>query len=164
MFIEQDLMADDDILVREVNFHYAHIERPAEESIEIAHQLDVDLTARKECFDAEDIDDHSAFDAAQAFGCEHFARFLGFDNALPGAGELRAFAAEHQPAFAVFDRFEVYFDLIARLNVRRLGEFVFGNDTFGLKTDIDGNFTVVYRDDAAFDDLTVGERRKGSSI
>src|SRR5437868_15054284 len=68
MLLEQYLVRNDDVLVREVDLHHTDVQRLTNECIEIADRLGVDLRTRKERLDSENIDNHTALDAAQALG------------------------------------------------------------------------------------------------
>jgi hypothetical protein len=155
---------DDDILVRVIDLHDAHIHLAIDEGVEIAHRPDIDLRAREERLDAEKIDDETALDAANNFCLEHILGLVRFDDPLPDAHEIRTLAAEDQLTIGIFDLLEIYLNFVAGLEIFDIVELIARQYSFRLEADIDRHLVIIDLNHPAFDDLMLSDLAERSLV
>ena len=150
---DEDLVADNDIFGRMVDLHDAEVHRLADERVEVAHGANVDLRAREERIDAEEIDHDPSFDAANAATLEDLSRLERFRHPVPDAHEVGPFAREDELAVLVLNAFEKHFNLVADLQFVPVLEFRERDRPFRFEADIHRHVGVADVDDASLDDL-----------
>ena len=112
-------------------------------------------------FDAEQVDDDAALDAAHEFALNGVARVVrGFDL-VPHAHEVGLLLRQHHATFEVLNDLEKDLDFAADFDgLRIVAEFPDGDHALGFEADVDEHLAGLDADDAALDDFAFLDARE----
>ena len=153
--LDEGFVADNHVAEFGINLNDLEFHGLANEDIVVADGLDVDLRAGEEGLDAEYVDNHAAFGAAFDEALDDFVVFEGSVDAVPRAGCAGLAVGEDELTLLVFLVLDEDFHNVADLDVGVVAEFVHGDDTVALITDVNHGLALVEGDDGTFDYLFV---------
>jgi hypothetical protein len=163
---EHGAARDDDVAAATIHLEDLEGLRLAHQRADVADRADVHLRTRQEGDGAVEIDGVATLDRVEDVAHDLLAgleRLLELDPALLAASLV---ARDDGFAERVLDPVEIDLDLVADLELlvpARAGEFLEGDATFGLQTDVDDRHVLLNGNDLALDDgpfegLVPGER------
>ncbi len=154
---EHGAARNDDVAAAAIHLEDLERLRHVHQRSDVAHRTDVDLGARQERHGAVEVDGEAALDLVEDHAVDLLGlleRLLELDPALFAASLV---ARDDGLAERVLDALEIDLDGVADARRRvaaMIGEFLEGDPTFGLQTDVDQRHILFDRDDPALDDRT----------
>ena len=148
-FFEEFAAGDNDVLAILVDLEDLEVVFFADVVIHVLDRTDIDLRTGEECFNAIEVDDDTAFDAAfhETLDDAVFTEFTG--DLIPCLDEVSSLEADSGHAVFIFCFFEENVDFITDLNFFPVTEFCCRNESFRFVTDVDQG-TII----SLFDDFT----------
>ena len=131
------------------------VEFLVDEGVDVRDLTEVDLGAREEGVDAEQVDHDTALDALGELAANNFVVFEGNADAFPHAGEVGALLGEHETTIFVFELLDINFDFRTDFERIRVLEFGAVNHAFGLVVHVDEHFLIIDLADLAGHDLAL---------
>ncbi len=138
------------------------LELLAHVGLQVAHAAHLDQGGRQEAPQA-DVDDQATLDHLDDGAGDDAVLLLDLLDRAPGALVLGALLGQDQATFLVLLLLDEGFDLVTHLDdvegidVMLDGQFLGGDDTFGLVADVEEYLVAVDLDDGAGDDVAVVE-------
>ena len=153
---DQFAAGKNDVLPLHVDLNNLELEGLADEGVQILGRDNVELRCRQEGFDP-DIDDETALDDGLDAAIDGAAFVADREDLVPVLAELGAFFGENDHAVLVFEAFDQHFKAVAYLDFLDVVEFVGGDASLALVTDVHKDFLVTDFDDVPFDNFAFGK-------
>ena len=112
-FFDKSFVRNNHVFEFRIDFYYLEFHCFVNEDVVISDGFHVDLRTRQECFDAEHVNDHTAFGATFDVAFDYFVVFQRCVYAIPRARSASFFVRENKLSVFVFLAFDIDFYFVA---------------------------------------------------
>ena len=149
-------VGDDDVLAGPADLEDDELERLADEAVEVGVPLEGGKRRRHERLDA-DVHHQAALHLADRAAVDDVPFLEVVDDPLPALLAVRLVLGEDDHALLILDVLHEHLDLVADGEGGHVAELRAGDGAFGLEADVHHDVLERQGDDAALDDLALGD-------